>query len=51
VRNASAVLVVLHPLEIVSVAADTLGKPIGSLAGDSARITSVLDELPSRAWG
>lgn len=43
--------VVLHPLEIVSVSADTLGKPITSLAADSDRITSALDELLSRAWG
>jgi toxin CcdB len=43
--------VVLHPLEIVSVAADTLGKPIGSLAPDSDQITTALDELLSRAWG
>ena len=43
--------VVLHPLEIVSVAADTLGKPVGSLAADSDRITTALDELLSRAWG
>lgn len=43
--------VVLHPLEIVSVAADTLGPPIASLAADSDRITTALDELLSRAWG
>ena len=43
--------VVLHPLEIVSVAAETLGNPIGSLAADSDRITTALDELLSRAWG
>jgi toxin CcdB len=46
-----ATKVVLHPLEIVSVAADTLGKPIGSLAADSDRITTALDEMLSRAWG
>ena len=43
--------VVLHPLEIVSVPADTLGKPIGSLAADSDRIMTALDALLSRAWG
>ena len=43
--------VVFHPLEIVSVPADTLGKPIASLAADGARITTALDELLSRAWG
>jgi toxin CcdB len=41
--------VVLHPLEMVSVAADMLGKPIGSLAADSNRITTALDDLLSRA--
>lgn len=46
-----ATKVVLHPLEIVSVAAETLGKPIASLATDSDRITTALDELLSRAWG
>jgi toxin CcdB len=44
-----ATKVVLHPLEIVSVAAQTLGKPIGSLAADSDRITTALDDLLSRA--
>lgn len=43
--------VVLHPLEIVSVPADTLGTPIASLAADSDRITTALDELLSRASG
>jgi toxin CcdB len=46
-----ATKVVLHPLEIVSVAADALGKPIASLANDSDRITAALDELLSRASG
>jgi len=46
-----ATRVVLHPLEIVSVAAETLGKPIASLAADGDRITTALDELLSRAWG
>jgi toxin CcdB len=46
-----ATKVALHPLEIVSVSADVLGEPIGSLAADSDRITTALDELLSRAWG
>ena len=46
-----ATKVVLHTLEIVSVAAETLGKPIASLAADSGRITTALDELLSQAWG
>lgn len=44
-------LVVLHPLEIVSVAADKLGAPIASLAAEGNRILGALDELLSRAWG
>jgi toxin CcdB len=46
-----ATRVVLHPLEIVSVSADALGKPIASLAAESDRITTALDDLLSRAWG
>lgn len=46
-----AMKVVLHPLEIVSVATDVLGEPIASLAVESDRITTALDELLSRAWG
>jgi toxin CcdB len=42
--------VVLHALEIVSVAAETLGQPIASLAADSDRIAAALDELFSRGW-
>jgi toxin CcdB len=43
--------VVLHPLEIVSVATDQLGEPIASLASEGNRIVGALDELLSRAWG
>jgi toxin CcdB len=43
--------VVLHPLEIVSVAHDKLGEPVDSLAQDADRIIGALDELLSRAWG
>jgi toxin CcdB len=43
--------VVLHPLEIVSVAAGKLGKPIASLAPEGDRIVGALDELLPRAWG
>ncbi len=40
--------VVLHPLEIVSVALDDLGKPVASLARESDRIIGALDELLMR---
>jgi toxin CcdB len=43
--------VVLHPLEIVSVSAEKLGKPVASLATEGNRIVGALDELLSRAWG
>lgn len=42
--------VVLHPLEIVSVALEHLGPVVGSLSADSQHIISALDELVSRAW-
>ena len=45
------VAVVLHPLELVSVAVDKLGKPVASLASEGNRIVGALDELLSRAWG
>jgi toxin CcdB len=43
--------VVLHPLEIVSVAVDNLGQPVASLTTEGQRILGALDELLSRAWG
>lgn len=46
----SNIPVVLHPLEIVSVPKDKLGKLVSSLAKDSDRIIDALDELISRAW-
>lgn len=44
------VKVVLHPLEIVSVAAEQLGKKVSSLAKEGDRIVGAMDELLSRAW-
>jgi toxin CcdB len=41
--------VVLHPLEIVSVAVENLGKPVASLAKDADRIIGALDDLLLRA--
>ncbi len=43
--------VVLHPLEIVSVPANSLDRPVASLAGQSQQIIDALDELFSRAYG
>lgn len=43
--------VVLHPLDMVSVACDRLGKRVGSLADRGQDITDALDELLTRSWG
>lgn len=43
--------VVLHPLEIVSVATDQLGEKLSSLAQEGDLISDALDELLTRAWG
>jgi len=42
--------VVLHPLEIVSVALEQLGPVVGSLSAEGQQIIAALDELVSRAW-
>ena len=42
--------VVLHPLEIVSIAAEQLGKKVGTLSKEGDRIVGAMDELLSRAW-
>jgi toxin CcdB len=43
--------VVLHPLEIVSVANEHVGARVGSLAEEGDAIIAALDELLSRAFG
>lgn len=43
--------VVLHPLDMVSVAVDQLGEHIGSLAEQGQAIADALDELLTRSWG
>ena len=43
-------VIVLHPLEIVSVAMDQLGEKIATLEQEGDRITSAMDELFKRAW-
>lgn len=42
--------VVLHPMEVVSVANDQLGEKVASLAQEGDRITGAMDELLTRAW-
>ena len=43
--------VTLNPLEITSVAVESLGEQVGSLADRGDAIVSALDEVFSRAWG
>ena len=43
--------VVLHPLDIVSVALADLGAKAGSLVEHGQIITDALDELLTRTWG
>ncbi|MDR0776711.1 MAG: CcdB family protein [Azonexus sp.] len=51
VFNIGGVEVVLHPLQIVSVATDQLGAVVASLADCGQQITDAIDELMTRAWG
>ena len=41
---------VLHPLDMVSVAIEQLGEKAGSLAEHGQAITDALDEVFTRAW-
>ena len=43
--------VVLHPLDMVSVALDQLGEVVGSLEPHGQRIADALYELLTRSWG
>lgn len=45
------VRVVLHPLDVVSVAVDQLGEVAGSLEQEGQIIADALDELLTRSWG
>jgi toxin CcdB len=42
---------VLHPLDMVSVANDQLGLCVGSLSEHGQAIADALDELLTRSWG
>jgi toxin CcdB len=50
VFNVRGTVVVLHPLEIVSIAIDQLGEFVESLSDEGQEIIAALDELFSRAW-
>lgn len=43
--------VVLHPLDMVSVAVDQLGEHCASLVDQAQVIADALDELLTRSWG
>lgn len=42
--------VILHPLEIVSVAIEQLGEKVATLAQEGDRIAGAMDEMLTRAW-
>jgi len=42
--------VVLHPLDMVSVAMDQLGPKVGTLSEQGQAIADALDELLTRSW-
>ena len=42
---------VLHPLDMVSVAIDQLGPCVGSVADQGQAVADALDELLTRSWG
>jgi toxin CcdB len=44
------VVLVLHPLDMVSVACDQLGECVGSLVEHGQEISDALDELLTRSW-
>ena len=43
--------VVLHPLDMASVAVEKLGEQVGSLSEHGQAIADALDELLTRSWG
>ena len=49
--NVEGLDVVLHPLDMVSVAVDQLGPLVASLAEYGQDIADALDELLTRSWG
>jgi toxin CcdB len=51
VFTVDGVEVVLHTLDMVSVASDQLGDYVGSLAEHGQRIADAIDELLTRSWG
>ena len=50
VFTVKGIKVVLHPLEVVSIAIEQMGEKVASLAQEGDRITGAMDELLTRAW-
>lgn len=50
VFTVQGIKVVLHPLEMVSVALENLGEKVATLAQESDAIVAALDEMLTRAW-
>jgi len=50
VFTVKGIKVVLHPLEVVSVAIDQLGEKVATLVQEGDRISGAMDELLTRAW-
>lgn len=50
VFTVKGIKVVLHPLEMVSVATEQLGEKVATLAQQGDRIVAALDELLTKAW-
>jgi toxin CcdB len=50
VFTVKGIKVVLHPLEMVSVATEQLGEKVATLAQEGNRIVVALDELLTRTW-
>lgn len=50
-RRRVVVPLVLHPLDMVSVATDRLGPCVGNLSEQGQAIADALDELLTRSWG
>ena len=50
VFTVKGIKVVLHPLEMVSVATEQLGEKEATLTQEGDRITGALDELLTRTW-
>ena len=51
VFTVEGISVILHTLDMVSVALDQLGPYVGTLTDQGQRITDAIDELLTRSWG